>query len=204
MRYVALIGILAFLLIAFVWRPWLQARRHGTSGIVLFQSRRRRQLAGDSLAVVWFALLLGQAAMVAAWPDWLARRALWTDPGHDGLGLIGAALMLVGLVLMVTAQLGLGASWRIGIEEGAQPGLVTDGLYRYSRNPIYLAFFIAMLGYTLLIATVLSLALLVGTYFGTRHQIAAEEEYLERTYGEAYRAYARRVGRFVPGIGRRQ
>jgi len=106
-------------------------------------------------------------------------------------------------VLMVTAQLGLGASWRIGIEEGARPGLVTDGLYRYSRNPIYLAFFITMLGFTLLIPTGLSLALLAGTYFGTRRQIAAEEDYLERTYGEAYRAYARRVGRFVPGIGRR-
>jgi len=203
MRYVGLVGILAFLLIAFVWRPWLQARRHGTSGIVLFRSRRRRQLVGDSLAVVWFALLLGQAAVVATWPDWLARHALWTDPSHNGLGPIGAALMLAGLVLMVTAQLGLGASWRIGIEEGARPGLVTDGLYRYSRNPIYLAFFITMLGFTLLIPTGLSLALLAGTYFGTRRQIAAEEDYLERTYGEAYRAYARRVGRFVPGIGRR-
>ena len=204
MRYVALIGILAFLLIAFVWRPWLQARRHGTSGIVLFQSRRRRQLVGDSLVVVWFALLLGQAAVVAAWPDWLTRHALWTDPSHNGLGPIGGALMLAGLVLMVTAQLGLGASWRIGIEEGARPGLVTDGLYGCSRNPIYLAFFIFLLGYVLLIPTLLSLALLVGTYAGVRHQIAAEEEYLDRTYGDAYRDYARRVGRFVPGIGKRR
>jgi protein-S-isoprenylcysteine O-methyltransferase Ste14 len=204
MHHAPLVGILAFLAIAFVWRPWLQARRHGTSGIVLFRSRQRRQLVGDSLAVVWFALLLGQAAVVAAWPDWLARRALWAEPAGDIAGAIGAVLMLAGLALMVTAQLGLGASWRIGIEEGARPGLVTDGLYRYSRNPIFLAFLVFLVGYTLLIPTLLSLALLIGTYFGVRRQISVEEEYLERTYGEAYRDYAGRVGRFVPGIGKRR
>ena len=42
--------------------------------------------------------------------------------------------MLGGLVLMVTAQLHLGASWRIGIEAGARPGLVTGGLYAVSRD----------------------------------------------------------------------
>ena len=204
MRYVPLLGIVAFLLLAFVWRPWLQARRYGTSGIVLFRSRRRRHLVGDSLAVVWLALLLGQAVVVVAWPDWLARHALWSEPSHNGLSLTGATLMLAGLVLMVAAQLGLGASWRIGIEEGARPGLVTDGLYRYSRNPIFLAFLILLVGYALLIPTLLSLALVAGTYLGVRRQIAAEEEYLERTYGEAYRDYARRVGRFMPGIGKRR
>jgi protein-S-isoprenylcysteine O-methyltransferase Ste14 len=203
MRYVPLAGFLAVLAIAFVWRPWLQARRYGTSGVLLFRSRRRRQLVSDTLAVVWFALLIGQAALVAVRPDWLARRALWTDP-TGGLAAIGAVLMVVGLALMVTAQLELGASWRIGIEEGARPGLVTGGLYRYSRNPIFLAFLLMMLGYALLIPTPLSLALLVGTYAGIRRQISFEEEYLERTYGEAYRDYARRVGRFVPGIGRKR
>jgi protein-S-isoprenylcysteine O-methyltransferase Ste14 len=37
---------------------------------------------------------------------------------------------------------------------------------------------------------------------GIRAQIHAEEEYLLRAYGDAYRAYGRRVGRLLPGIGR--
>jgi len=48
----------------------------------------------------------------------------------------------------------------------------------------------------------LSAALLAGAYIGTRQQIAAEEAYLVRTYGDQYRTYARRVGRLVPGIGK--
>jgi protein-S-isoprenylcysteine O-methyltransferase Ste14 len=69
------------------------------------------------------------------------------------------------------------------VDETARPGLVTSGVYALSRNPIFLA-------------------LLAGGYLGARLQIAAEEAYLVRTYGDPYRAYARRVGRLVPGIGK--
>jgi protein-S-isoprenylcysteine O-methyltransferase Ste14 len=102
----------------------------------------------------------------------------------------------------VIAQLHLGASWRDGIEEGARPGLVTGGLYRYSRNPIFLALLVFLAGYTLLLPTLLSALMLAGAYVGVRQQIAAEEAYLARAYGAEYREYARRVGRLVPGLGK--
>jgi protein-S-isoprenylcysteine O-methyltransferase Ste14 len=110
--------------------------------------------------------------------------------------------MLCGIGLLAVAQLHLGASWRIGIEAGAKPGLVTSGLYRYSRNPIYLGLLMMMVGYASLLPTVLSAVLLVGTYIGMRAQIAGEEAYLIGTYGEAFRDYARRVGRLLPGVGK--
>jgi protein-S-isoprenylcysteine O-methyltransferase Ste14 len=103
---------------------------------------------------------------------------------------------------MVVAQLDLGASWRIGIEEGARPGLVVGGLYRVCRNPIFLAMLIALTGFTILVPTWLSLATLIGAAIGIRAHVRDEEAYLKRTYGPAYADYARRVGRFVPGIGR--
>jgi len=64
-RYLPLVGTTVFLAIGFVWRPWLQARRHGTAGILLFRSRHRGQLVRDVLTVVFFALLLGQAIAIA-------------------------------------------------------------------------------------------------------------------------------------------
>jgi protein-S-isoprenylcysteine O-methyltransferase Ste14 len=193
-----------FFAVAIGWRSWLQRRRYGNSGIMFSRSRRRSQMVRDGLSIVWFALLLGQAFAAAAWPDWLSARSLVTGAAADVLGAAGAALLIGGLVLLVRAQLVLGASWRIGIEHGASPGLVTGGLYRLSRNPIFLAFLIFLAGYALLIPTALSAVLFVGSYIGIRQQIAAEEKYLERTYGAAYRDYACRVGRLVPGIGRRR
>jgi protein-S-isoprenylcysteine O-methyltransferase Ste14 len=47
-----------------------------------------------------------------------------------------------------------------------------------------------------------SLALFVGTVIAIRRQVLEEEACLSRTYGDDYRAYAIRAGRFVPGMGR--
>jgi protein-S-isoprenylcysteine O-methyltransferase Ste14 len=114
----------------------------------------------------------------------------------------GAVLLLGGTALLAAAQLNMGASWRIGIKQGEAPGLVTAGLYRFCRHPIYLGLLAALTGYAALLPTPLSLALLASAYLGARVQAAAEEAHLDRTYGEAFRAYARRTGRFLPGIGR--
>jgi protein-S-isoprenylcysteine O-methyltransferase Ste14 len=201
-RTLPLVGVLLFIAIAFGWRPWLQRRRYGTSGLLLFRSNERIQLIRDTLAVVWLALLVGQAAIVALLPEWLPSRVLWPGATDDFVRIAGSVLMFGGLALLVTAQLDLGASWRIGIEEGARPGLVTGGLYRFCRNPIYVAFAIVMLGYAMLLPTLLSLIMLIAAYVGFRQQTLREEQYLMRAYGEAYRDYTSRVGRFCPGLGK--
>jgi protein-S-isoprenylcysteine O-methyltransferase Ste14 len=48
----------------------------------------------------------------------------------------------------------------------------------------------------------LSALILAGACLAIRQQIAEEESYLLRAYGEQYRQYARRVGRLLPGIGK--
>ncbi len=103
---------------------------------------------------------------------------------------------------MVRAQLDLGAAWRIGVDRGTSPGLVTRGLYALSRNPIYVGMLIGLLGFTLMIPTPLSLITLAGSAIGIRQQVLGEEIFLRRTYGAEYLAYAHRVGRFLPWTGR--
>ena len=203
-RFLPLVGTLLVIGIAGCWRPWLQMRRHGTWGVVMFRPGNRGQLIRDSMAIVLLALLLVQAAAIAVQGEPLAAfgRGYLAAPGLAAQ-LAGSALLFGGLALLVTAQLDLGASWRIGIDENARPGLVTSGLYRFSRNPIFLALLIALAGYVMLVPTPLSLALLAGAYLGIRQQIVEEEKYLLQTYGEAYRDYARRVGRFL-SIGKLQ
>jgi protein-S-isoprenylcysteine O-methyltransferase Ste14 len=152
--------------------------------------------------VVLVLVVIGQAVAAAGWPESLSNLHAIYQPVAEISQVTGAVLLFGGIVLLVIAQLRLGASWRIGIEEGASPGLVTGGFYRFCRNPIFLAIIITLTGYTLLLPTWLSLVMLLGAFIGTRRQAVMEEAYLLRTYGEAYRAYARRVGRFLPGVGR--
>ena len=199
----ALVGIVLLMAIAGCWRSWLQYQRYGTWGLSLFPAGNRAQSARDCLGIALFILLMGQAIIATGWPLAVSPPVISSQgPIAKMAPLMGATLLFGGLALLVAAQLNLGRSWRIGIEAGAKPGLVTDGLYRFSRNPIFLALLITIAGYALLLPTRLSVALLVGAYIGIRQQIGAEEAHLALTYGEPYRRYTRRVGRFLPGIGK--
>ena len=198
--WLPLIGVVVFLGIVCCWRPWLQSRRHGSSGVLLFRAGRWQQNVRDALGVVLLVCVVGQAIAAAAWPGSLFPREEFSR--ESATQVTGAVLLFGGIVFLVMAQLNLGASWRIGIDEGTSPGLVTSGLYRFCRNPIFLAILTVLTGYTLLLPTRLSLTLLLGAFIGIRQQVLAEEAYLLRAYGDAYREYARNVGRFLPGVGR--
>ena len=201
-RFVPLVGLLLFYAVGFGWRTWLHARRYGSTGIVLFRSGRFGQHARETLFFVVALMLLGEAVLAALDPR--ALDALGGLPADVAAPLrpLGALLLAAGTALMAAAQLDLGASWRIGIDEGARPGLVTGGLYGFTRNPIFLAMLLAFAGFTLLLPTWLSFVTLLLTIAGIRRHVLDEEAYLGRTYGAAYRAYAGRVGRFLPAVGR--
>ena len=197
-----LIAVLVFYGLGFGWRTWVQLRRYGSSGIVLFRSGRPGQHLREALFVVLAVALLAEAALAAVAPRRLPGLVPLAPATAAVLRATGTVMVLGATALMLAAQLDLGASWRVGIEEGARPGLVTGGLYRYSRNPIYVAMLTALLGFALLLPSWISLGLLIGAGLGIRRHVRDEEAYLARTYGEEYRRYAARVGRFVPGVGR--
>ncbi len=80
---------------------------------------------------------------------------------------------------------------------------MTGGPFRVVRNPILLGTELTAVGIALLVPNAFSLVMVAAVI--TAHQIQVrlvEEPYLLRVHGEAYRRYAERTGRFLPGIGR--
>src|SRR5262249_3120964 len=146
-RVLPLAGAVLLVGIPLCWRPWLHYRRHGSWGIALFRSRRPGPLGRGGLAVVAFLLLLGQGFAAAAWPASIAPLGAASALSLAVRRAVGALLLLGGLSFLVAAQLDLGASWRIGIEEDARPGLRTGGLYSGCRNPIYVGLRVTLAGY---------------------------------------------------------
>ncbi|MBX3026210.1 isoprenylcysteine carboxylmethyltransferase family protein [bacterium] len=188
-----------FLALGFGWRSWLQWRRFGHTGLVLFRSGRWSQHLREA-ALFALPVLLGiEVTRAGLAPGEIARIEALAALGGIGFAL-GCVLAFGGLWLMVRAQLEMGASWRVGVDDTSRPGLVTHGLYRWTRNPIYLAMFLALAGLVLLLPTWLTLLTLVGAIVAVRSQVREEEAYLLRAYGDAYRAYTARVGRFLPRL----
>jgi protein-S-isoprenylcysteine O-methyltransferase Ste14 len=114
----------------------------------------------------------------------------------------GIVVATAGIAATVYAQLEMGDSWRIGVDEQETTTLVHTGVFGRVRNPIYTAMFAFALGIALLTPNLVAFAsfiLLVATI--ELHVRRVEEPYLLRTHGDAYRAYTANVGRFIPGVG---
>lgn len=178
----------------------LQLRRAGVDPWVLPTGDDAPGFLGRAfvgLVAVWAFVL----ATWAVTPGW-AIRSLGAVPLLLGTGFAwaGVALMLAGVVIVVAGQRAMGRAWRVGIKTDDRPGLVTDGIFGWSRNPVFLGMLMAAAGATLAIPHGLSLAAFAATYMALSLQIRLEEAYLDGWLGEAYGAYARRVGRW---FGRR-
>ena len=139
------------------------------------------------------------------------------------LGFLAAGWWVGGL--LDEPSLGLMTDWRRGIAlvliaaglviEGAAAGrfrrartavepwkpstaLVTDGIYGLTRNPIYLGFAVTYVGLGVGLDSPLALAMVFPCLIVMdRFVIAREEAYLERKFGEPYRAYRQRVRRWL-------
>jgi len=76
--------------------------------------------------------------------------------------------------------------------------LVTTGVYRFTRNPMYLGLMLALAGWGIYLANVWSLLLgFAFIPFMNRFQIQPEERALEQTWGEEFRIYCRKVRRWL-------
>ncbi len=76
--------------------------------------------------------------------------------------------------------------------------LVVTGIYRRTRNPMYLGMLLVLLGWASLMANPLTLPVVaVFPAYLNRFQIAPEERVLAKNFGEAYRAYCRSTGRWL-------
>lgn len=107
-----------------------------------------------------------------------------------------------GIAATVYAQLAMGDSWRIGVDEQENTTLVRIGPFKWVRHPIYTAMMAFGLGLLLVTPNLVALAgfiLLVATL--EVHVRRVEEPYLLRTHSAVYRGYTASVGRFVPGVG---
>ena len=116
-------------------------------------------------------------------------------------GGAGAAVFAASLWLFYRSHKDLGTNWSIALDIRAQHSLVTNGVYRFVRHPMYSAFWLNALGQALLLPNwIAGPAGLVGIgvlYFG---RVAREERMMLETFGPEYRAYMGRTARISPWI----
>lgn len=146
--------------------------------------------------IPWPPIIYG-AALAGAWllETWLPLPSL---PESLLVRWIGAAVFLTGLGVGLAGFMALRAVGTTFDPTGAADALATEGLYAYTRNPLYLAALIGFFGLGLALrSTWLLVAVPAVSFALIKLAIEPEEAYLERRFGQTYRNYAARVRRWI-------
>lgn len=199
MPNLALVLVGIWFLVVFVLRTALHWWRTGSTGFEGFHGRPG--------SLPWVAGVMVSAGFVLALGAPLAASFRW--PGgtllFDSMLVhwTGAVFLALGTIGTLGAQLSMGDSWRVGVNESEETRLVTTRLFAWVRNPIFSFMGLSQLGLVLLIPIPVALLGAILAIVGVVIQVRiVEEPYLAQAHGTAYREYAARVGRFVPGVGR--
>lgn len=122
----------------------------------------------------------------------------WALPAFTGRQGLAATLALIAIALLLTALLQLARSRTTVMPHRAARVLITGGVFRLSRNPIYLAFALLHLACALSLASPGMLLMLVAVLWVMHsHVIAAEEAFHAHQFGAQWEAYRQRVRRWL-------
>ncbi|UPT63391.1 MAG: isoprenylcysteine carboxylmethyltransferase family protein [Hyphomonadaceae bacterium JAD_PAG50586_4] len=194
------LAALSLIVVASALRVWSVARAEGIKAFD-FGRARSIQVVAERNWKVSVCAALGLALLAWLAPEWersLGRPEWSTAPS---LRWISALLFSASAAVIVVAQLQMGASWRIGVPRDGPGALVSRGLFAWSRNPIFVGLVGAFAALFLWSPNIATAAVLAAVWTLTLVQVRIEEEALRETHGDAYEAYAARVGRW---FGRRR
>ncbi|RJG48628.1 methyltransferase family protein [Motilimonas pumila] len=169
-----------------------------SSGEVIFPGQRfsaswwNHMLFKSFRAAIWF-ICVGRL-FAPHWDQYLGIIAPLIQPLIQCLGFV---LLTVGFAITAVVHWKMGTIWRSGVDPRGPVRLIQTGLYRYSRNPMFVCVALAQLGFFLALPSVFTLVCLVIGWSTLYRQTLVEEHHLEQAFTQEYRHYKTTVRRWV-------
>jgi protein-S-isoprenylcysteine O-methyltransferase Ste14 len=186
-RHLAALTII--LMIGMVLTRAFVMKRHGTTAFHFGQTDKK------DFIIPPFAFFYIYTVFAAAfgWP--LASTQEFFH--SQAVSWIGILLCIAALALLLWSIISFGQSFRVGIDTSAPDDLITTGAFAVSRNPIYVAFAVMLIGLFLTFPNWILLAYLIAAVWLFNRQVMREETYMKAHYGLPYEAYCRQVRRYL-------
>jgi protein-S-isoprenylcysteine O-methyltransferase Ste14 len=169
------------------------------------QTRPYRRLRVDvdkkttlDLVLLGFAAISMILPLVYLFSSWLDF-ADYSIP--EWLGWVGAALFAVGIWMLWRSHADLGRNWTptLGIRDEHQ--LVTDGIFKSIRHPMYAAHILWAIANVMMLPNWLAgYAFLIFSAVQYLSRVKLEEQMMIEQFGEQYESYMQRTGRLMPRI----
>ncbi len=166
-----------------------------------FRQDRKAVYRQEGLLVLLLASLWGIAILLPffnLFTDWLDFAA-YPLPGWAGW--LGVAIFGVALWLLWRSHADLGRNWSVAAEVRERQTLVTSGVFKYMRHPMYSAHWLWGIAQALLvhnwISGLASLVIFISVYL---LRVPREERVMLNEFGDEYREYMKRTGRVLPRL----
>lgn len=161
---------------------------------------KTRQIGRRKEKDIHMVKLLMSIATLAAPAAQLLSIALGWSCMPSGARFTGFLIGMLGDIIFLISVVCMKDSWRAGIPDKDKTELVTNGIYKFSRNPAFLGFDFMYAGVLLMYFNPLTAVFSLFAAITLHLQILQEEKYLTSVFGSSYTAYKSRVFRY---LGRR-
>ncbi len=111
--------------------------------------------------------------------------------------IVGLALLFLNLIVSGASLMNLKDSWRVGVLEDQKTALITTGIYRFTRNPYFVSYFLMFAAYIILLQNLILFGLSIVGFLFVHKMIMKEEEYLYSVHADAYVQYKMKVPRYI-------
>jgi protein-S-isoprenylcysteine O-methyltransferase Ste14 len=193
-------------LTASIWAYWL-----GVGIMIVRVHRATHRLAGlvpeqrleQTMWLVWVPLVaawltLPYFALTRARPPLALPEFVHQVTGYGALRWAGATGGFVALLLTSSCWARMGTRWRMDVSVRGEEELITDGLFKYVRHPIYALQILLMACSFVVVPTIPMLGVAAVHFVLIQLKARNEERHLLSVHGDAYRRYLAHTGRFVP------
>lgn len=117
--------------------------------------------------------------------------------GEINIEILGFVATTVGVVFFELAIFYMKCSWRVGVDSNTKTDLITNGIYKYSRNPAFVGFDMMFIGLFLTYTNIYTFIVMGVNIVAIHLQILQEEKYLKDSFGDEYHVYKRATPRYM-------
>lgn len=201
MNFINLVSILLLLLlvfgVAYLLKLYVLQKKYKISANVLANKNkdgkaqmveRTLQVATFSWIIVWFVEIIVTQLSIDN------RLRLMNNAFTSISGLF---LIAIGVIFFITAAMTMKNSWRVGIDKSTKSKLITEGIYKYSRNPAFVGFYLMFIGLFLVYTDLITCISMFINIYAMNRLVIEEEKHLEEMFGKEYTDYKKKAPRYL-------
>lgn len=192
---ITLYGPLVLITLALVWGFARMAYLSRTKGVSVLAFAGRKRTGAESVLALT-AIVLNLYLITRPFVPGLDRFLMAAPNLYAHYGV---AVMAGGVAIAILSQVDMGEAWRIGVPSTAEESqsLVTTGLYRFSRNPIYVGIMLFIVGSVVVAPGPVTILSLILTWVFVNKIIDSEEAFLRTAFGGEFETYCQRTRRWL-------